>query len=167
MATICVVWHFVDGSLRSLIGDEAAFKLNGEVNTWNVRRYAEHGFTYDVPNSRENVTVWVGLVDNNVIGPYFHDANVNGKNYLDMINNQVVPELHRLYGRTRVGDVPRIWWVQDGAPAHRRDRLDVLFLTMLFGLGHAREWPRRSPDLTPLGFFLWVYPRSTKLYHVI
>ena len=71
-------------SRRILFGDEAAFKLNGEVNTWNVRSYAEHGngprnFTYDVPNSREKVTVWVGLVDNNVIGPYFCDANVNGQ----------------------------------------------------------------------------------------
>ena len=131
-------------SRRILIGDEAAFKLDGEVN-------------------RENVTVWIGLVDNNVIGPYFYDANVNGPNYLDMINNQVVPELHRLYGRTRVGDVPRIWWVQDGAPAHRRDRLDVLFRNYVVGLGHAREWPRRSPDLTPLGFFLWGYLKS-KVY---
>ena len=28
-------------------------------------------------------------------------------------------------------------------------------------LNHAVEWPPRSPDLTPLDFFLWSYIKST------
>jgi hypothetical protein len=44
-----------------MIVDEAAFHMNGKVNTWNVRQYASHNyppnFTYDVPNNREKVMV--------------------------------------------------------------------------------------------------------------
>ena len=82
-----------------------------------------------------------------------------------MINNKVVSELHILYGRTRVGGVPRIWWAQDGAPAHRRiivrDRLYVLFRSHVVMLGHAREWPPRSTDFTPLDFFSLGIPLCT------
>ena len=146
-----------------VIGDEAAFHINGDVNTWNIRSYAAHGngprnFVYDVPHSREKVTVWIGLVGNGVIlGPHFYNGNVNGLNYLDMINTHVVPELHRIFGRMANGGIRRAWWFQDGAPAHRRiivrDRLRHLFNNRVVGIGHAQEWPARSPDLTPMDFF--------------
>ena len=49
------------------------------------RRYKEDKIVYDVPHSREKVTVWIGLVGNGVIlGPHFYNGNVNGLNYLDM-----------------------------------------------------------------------------------
>ena len=57
--------------------------------------------------------------------------------------------------------------MQDGAPAHRlirvRDRLQELFPRRVIGLGHDREWPPRSPDLTSLDFFLWGYLKG-KVY---
>ena len=47
------------------------------------------------------------------------------------------------------------------APAHRlravRDRLRVVFDRRLVALGTEVEWPPRSPDLTPMDFFLWGY----------
>ena len=53
-----------------------------------------------------------------------------------------------------------VWWFQEGAPAHRlRDVRNVLTHTSgdrLVALGTNVEWPARSPDLTPLDFFLWV-----------
>lgn len=159
--------------VNMVIGDEAAFHMNGEVNTWNVRSYAERGhgprnFVYDVAQNRQKITVWVGLTGTGqILGPFFYAGNVNGDNYLDMINTQVIPELHRIYGRMANGGVQRAWWFQDGAPAHRRiivrDRLRALFHDRVVGLGHAREWPARSPDLTPLDFFLWGYIKS-KVY---
>ena len=67
-----------------VIGDEAGFMMNGEVNTHNIRRYAPKGdppeFNFD---SHAKLTVWVGLCGNGVIvGPYFFDGNVNGIAYL-------------------------------------------------------------------------------------
>ena len=88
----------------------------------------------------------------------FIDGNLNGEKYLRMINDVVVPFLIQHYGQQRNGAIPRLWWMQDGAPAHCLirvcDRLQELFPRRVIGLGHDREWPPRSPDLTPLDFFL-------------
>ena len=151
-----------------IIGDEASFPMDGRVSTHNVRRYAPRNappqdFTYDVPNDKRKVTVWIGLMGNNtLIGPVFFRNNVNGE---DMINNHVVTELERLhYQRQRNGAFPRLWWAQDGAPPHRyrpvHGRLQTLFPNRVIGLGHDPEWPARSPDLNPLDFFLWGYLKA-------
>ena len=59
-----------------IIEDEAIFKLNGNVSNHNIVRYAPRGdppedFVYDRPSSGEKLVVWIGLVKNNLIGPYF------------------------------------------------------------------------------------------------
>ena len=54
------------------------------------------------------------------------------------------------------GAFRRVWYMQDGAPAHRalpvRNRLQELFGNRV---GHQIDWPARSPDLSPLDFYLW------------
>ena len=56
-------------------------------------------------------------------------------------NNPVLLALHRIFGRWTDGGVHRVWWIQDGATAHRRiivyDRSDVIFPGHVVGLGHA------------------------------
>ncbi len=148
-----------------VIVDEACFPMNGSVNTANVREYAPRGnppdnFVYEVPNDRRKVTVFAAVTgNNNLIGPIFCDGNVNGEVYLQIINGTLEPELARIFGRQNNGAIARAWFIQDGAPAHRgimvRDRLQELFPNRVVGLGHAIEWPPRSPDLTPLDFWLW------------
>jgi hypothetical protein len=59
-----------------IIGDEAGFVLNGEVNSHNVREYAPKGnppaFNFERKNSRAKLTIWAALCSNGVIlGPYF------------------------------------------------------------------------------------------------
>ena len=80
-----------------------------------------------------------------------------------MINDEIIPELRRIYG----DQFGRIWWFQNGAPAHRplivRERLHELFGDHIVALNHDIEWPARSPDLTPCDFFLWGYLKS-KVY---
>jgi len=53
---------------------------------------------------------------------------------------------------------------QDGAPGHHardvRNWLDSNFSNKWIGRGGPVEWPARSPDLTPLDFFLWGYIKS-------
>ena len=57
-----------------------------------------------------------------------------------------------------------LWWVQDGAPPHRgRDvmaRLQELFGDRIVTLNQPVEWTPRSPDLTPLDFFMWGVPEG-------
>ena len=86
--------------VRDIIkGDEATFPMNGNVNTNNVRHCAPRDqppldFTYDIPTSREKLAVWAGMIgDGTLIGPIFIDGNVNAHKYLDLINDDFVPEI--------------------------------------------------------------------------
>lgn len=148
-----------------VIGDEAAFALNGSVNRQNVRSYSPKGnppaFNYEKSIRQEKLSVWVGMCGNgNLIGPFFYDNNLNGNTYLNMLNEQIIPEITRIYGCNS----HRVWWFQDGAPAHRTrivtQRLRDFFGARVVALSHAVEWPPRSPDLTPCDFFLWGYLKS-------
>ena len=65
--------------LESLIvRDKAAFAMNGEVCTHNVRQYAQKGhppeFNFERNASREKLHIWAAICGNGVIlGPYFFD----------------------------------------------------------------------------------------------
>ena len=52
----------------------------------------------------------------------------------------------------------RLWFQHDGAPTHFA--LDVrkylnVFPNRWIGMGGPVQWPPRSPDLTPMDFFIW------------
>ncbi|GBO21828.1 hypothetical protein AVEN_72817-1, partial [Araneus ventricosus] len=55
-----------------------------------------------------------------------------------------------------------IWLQHDGNPAHKtssvKQYLVEEFGVQIIGYGGFQEWPPRSPDLTPMDFFLWGYP---------
>ena len=152
---------------KVVISDDAAFCMNGAVNTHNTRSYAPRGqhpnFTYDMPSSREKVTVWAGLCGNSsILGPFFFYESVNGERYLNMINESVVPDMDMIFNQNIFADVRyerEVWWFQDGAPCHRlrlvTTRLEELFGDQVVALNRPTEWPPRSPDLTPYDFFQW------------
>lgn len=54
-----------------------------------------------------------------------------------------------------------MWLQQDGAPPHNscvvREFLDRKFFNKWIGTNGPILWPPRSPDMTPLDFFLWGY----------
>ena len=155
-----------------MIGDEAAFHMNGQVNTQNLRQYAPRGeqpsFNFDRRGSREKLSVWACLSGNgSLLGPFFFEGNVNGRKYLEMFNNEILPCLLRIYHLNVEADIQNIWWFQDGAPPHRlrevTQRLRDVFRHNFVALNQDIEWPARSPDLTPLDFFLWGYLKN-KVY---
>ena len=165
--------QFGDPNFRSkiVIGDEAVFTMNGSVNTHNVVEYAPRGeppnFNYDVPSSRAKVTVWAGLCgDGSILGPFFFDRNVNRETYINMLNEQIVPQMQELFNFNLFADVlfEELFWFQDGAGAHQHHdvtaRLRELFGNRVIALHRDVEWPARSPDMTPCDFFLWGYMKS-------
>ena len=92
---LCRNERFLD---NFIIGDEATFSLNGEVNTHNVRQYASKGqpptFNFERNDSRGKLTVWAALCGNGLLlGPYFFDRNVTEIAYLKMMNEFVFPQL--------------------------------------------------------------------------
>lgn len=58
----------------------------------------------------------------------------------------------------------RMWFQQDGAPAHRsqliQNYLNNRFPNRWIG-NRTHEWPPRSPDLTPLDFFVGLCKRKS------
>ena len=105
----------------------------------------------------------LGLCGNGaVIGPFFFEDNVNGGNYLQMLNEDVFPRLVEIFGdQFEDGTFKQLWWAQDGAPCHRamdvRDGLIEFFQDRVVALHHEKEWPARSPDMNPCDYFLWGY----------
>lgn len=141
--------------------DESTFHLNGYVNRHNCRYWCEdnpneHREAYTQRPQKENV--WAGILANEVIGPFFIDGNLDGPKYVLLLHHHIVPAMQASAARQNIpwGEVI---FQQDGAPAHYarlvRDYLDLVFPNRWIGrMGHI-AWPPRSPDLTPLDYFLW------------
>ena len=99
-----------------IMRNEAIFQLNGNVSNHNVNgvRYALRGdppedFVYDKSSSGEKLVVWIWLVRNNLIGPYFFDGNVNGQAYLEILNHFVLPQVENIFGVNQNGSIPRAY----------------------------------------------------------
>lgn len=99
------------------------------------------------------VNVWCTMSKTQIIGLYFfEDGTINQHNYLQLLKNYLQPTLQK----KRL--VKKAIFQQDGAPAHfsRQVRawLDENFNGRWIGRGGPISWTPRSPNLTPLDFFL-------------
>lgn len=107
--------------------------------------------------SSEKVMVWLGIIDAKLIGPFFFEDNVNGNNYLTMLNGLVIPKLEQL-------GLIDCYFQQDGAPPHFsrnvKNYLNERFPNKWIGRGGPVEWAPRSPDLTVLDFFAWGFIKN-------
>lgn len=146
-----------------LFTDEATFHKNGSVNRHNFHYYSTENphFMRQIDHQhRWSLNVWGGIVGRNVVGPHFFNGHLNGPMYLNFLQ-QVLPNLLRnVPEQTR----HRMWFQQDGAPAHFsrdvRAHLDAIFPNQWIGRSGPIRWPARSPDLTKLDFFLWGYVKE-------
>ncbi|GBL98324.1 hypothetical protein AVEN_174109-1 [Araneus ventricosus] len=73
--------------------------------------------------------------------------------YLDMLQLYAVPQFPE-----------GVIFQQNGAPPHYgniiREFLDTTFPQQWIGRGIVMAWPPRSPDITPLDFYLWGYVKQ-------
>ena len=83
-------------------------------------------------------------------------TSISANVYLDLLTEYVVPQLNDLQ--------PTIIFQQDGAPPHWglhvRGFLNQTFPDRWIGRDGPIPWPPRSPDITPLDFFLWGYVKD-------
>ena len=88
---------------------------------------------------------------------------MTGEKYEEMLRNQIVPAIHDIVGE----NFNNTYFQQDGAPPHYarsvREYLDATFPGRVIGRRGTIEWPPRSPDMSPLDYFLWGYVKS-KVY---
>ena len=145
-----------------LFSDEATFHLDGQVNTQNCRYWnsTNPNWTLERTLQSPKVTVWCGIWREGVVGPFFFDNNVTGDTYLQMMQDEFLPELEALHMQRHV-----CIFMQDGAPPHWstsvRRWLDTTFPGRWMGRGSPNmPWPPRSPDLTICDFFVWGFVKS-------
>jgi len=139
-----------------LFTDEANFYMNGEVNRQNLRYWSDVNPHWTSPSrmqGAQKLMVWCGIWDTRILGPVFIEGNLTGEKYLNLLKEEVMPSL-----LTEDGKFPS-FFQQDGAPPHFcvrvRQWLDQQFSGQWIGRRGPIEWPPRSPDLTPLDFYLW------------
>jgi hypothetical protein len=95
--------------------------------------------------------------------PFFFPSTVTGSSYLEMLQHHLMPQLQHK------GKVKSVIFQHDGAPPHYSKQVRQ-FLAQKFpeerviGRGYGQRWPPRSPDLTPLDYWLWGVLKA-RVYH--
>ena len=88
------------------------------------------------------------------------EKTVTGFVYLDLLEQYVFPQIETFEQET----LSRVIFMQDRAPPHFScfvtDVLNERFPDARIGRGGPIPWPPRSPDLSPLDFFLWGYIKN-------
>jgi hypothetical protein len=156
-------WKFRNGDSSIFFSDEAIFHLSGHVNRHNFRHWSDTNSNW-IETTRvqvdPRVMMWAGIWEDQIIGPYFFSSNVTGETYLSVLRNYFWDFLDTV-------PLPRrnsMFFQQYGAPPHYasilRAYLNEQFHNKLIGRRGPVEWQPRSPDLTPLDFFLWDHLKS-------
>lgn len=157
----------IDGNtirLQNIVfSDEATFMLNGNVNRHNCRYWTDvnpHWVREHHTQHPEKLNVWLGIVRDQFIGPFFIDGNLNAEVYQEMLEHQIYPAI-----RAATNNSGEVWFQQDGAPPHYglhvREYLNTIFPNRWIGRRGSIEWPPRSPDLSPLDFFVWGHLKNS------
>ncbi|KAE8745037.1 hypothetical protein FOCC_FOCC008349 [Frankliniella occidentalis] len=138
--------------------DEATFNNRANVNRHNCHYWARetpHWLRTVDHQQQWSVNCWGGILGNQVIGPHFFEGRLNAARYLQFLQD----ELEYLLDDVPLAQRRDHWFQQDGAPPHFginvRNHLDQRYPQHWIGRAGPVAWPPRSPDLTPLDFFLW------------
>lgn len=138
--------------------DESIFTRNGFGNIHNMHHWATQNPHVIFPckhQHRFSINVWVGILNDRVIGPIMLPNRINGRDFLRFLAGDIEDELDNL----PLNLLRNLWFQLDGAPPHYsadvRDWLNHNFPDRWIERGGPVAWPPRSPDLNPLDFFLW------------
>ena len=132
--------------------DESWIHLSGYVNRQNTRLWSAnnpHFFT-ESPLHPLKIGIWVAVSPRRVIGPLFFEETLNSESYCALID--------RFHDLLPLAERNTAWLQQDSATCHT-SRATMFRLQELFGdrVIPKAIWPPRSPDLTPLDYFLFGY----------
>lgn len=143
-----------------LFTDEACFTRSGIINLKNSHIYSEenpHSTATKHYQHEFRINVWMGIIDDFLIGPALFPNRLNGERYLEFLQNTLTDLLDDLPLHLRAN----MWYMHDGAPPHfSRDvrmYLSAAYPNRWMGRGEDApvNWPVRSPDLNPCDYFLW------------
>lgn len=143
--------------------DESKFGKNGLFN-----RHNSHFWSDDNPravrqrNFQEawSFNVFCAIKNNRILALYFYEDNLNSERYLSILRNVISANLHTLPEFV----ARNAWYQMDGAPAHTSgavgEVIEEMFGDRWFAHNGPYKFPPRSPDLTPLDYFIWGYVKD-------
>lgn len=143
--------------------DESMVHNNGVFNRKNCHYWAtENPRLYKSVKHQHHFgfNVWVGIFGTRVVGPFFYNESLTSDRYLNLLSNEIEEALDTL----PLAVTQNCWFQQDGAPAHNsrivREYLNQRFENRWIGTHSTISWPARSPDLTPMDYFLWGFIKN-------
>lgn len=139
--------------------DESMFTREGVFNSHNQHMWAEenpHSKRVNSYQHKFSINMWAGIIGSKLIGPIIFPNRLNSIYYLNFLSNELNELLEDVDLETR----RTMWFQHDGCPAHFgnavKQWLNQNYPDRWIGRGsNVLAWPARSPDLTPLDFFLW------------
>lgn len=138
--------------------DESRFHNNGTVNRHNCHYWSPvnpHWMRETAFQEVWGINVWCALFNGHLIGPYFYQGTLTGERYLNFLQN----DFPLLLQNIPIAERATMWLQQDGAPPHFSQQvtnyINLIFPRRWIGRNGVILWPARSPDITPLDFFLW------------
>ena len=141
-------------SSQVIWSDEKYFVLKQGPNRQIDRYWAPenlHRIVECKTQSQKRAMCWTGLVDGQVLGPFWIEGTMDQYVYNELLEKKVWPIVKNIATRRQ------LWFMQDGARCHTT-QINLQFLQNKF---HGRvisnltdiPWPPNSPDLNPLDFF--------------
>lgn len=149
--------------MQIIWSDEAFICSDGIFNRNINYHWSQYNQHVTVPLRRQGrfgFSVWCGILGNKLIGPVIFNHNLTAVAYVEILRAHITEFIDNMPLNQRAGG---IWFQQDGAPAHN-SRAATAFLNEEFanrwlGTNGPVKWPARSPDLTPLDFFLGLFKK--------
>lgn len=147
---------------RIIWTDESKFSREGIINRKNLHFWADQNpHLVREANFQQKFSMNVFmLVMGNEVRYKIYDENLNSRRYLDILRTTVSDFCENL----PLAVLGSCWFQLDGAPAHSAQEvhheLNNMFNDRWIGTNGPWKWPPRSPDLTPLDFYMWGYLKS-------
>ena len=123
------------------------------------------------PLHDKKVNMWCGIMNTFILDLYFFEEVTDSDlqtcaatraHYLDMFTHYAIPKWQWQNA------LSEFMWMEDGTPPHVGSSVKRLlsqqFDDRLVSHYFPFLWPPRSPDLTPMDFWLWRYVKS-KVHH--
>ena len=153
--------NFIDSLVFS---DKGSFYLSGHVNRQNERFWGSedpHEFV-ESKSFAPHVNIWLAVTTKHIVGPYFFEEDdvtvtINTARYIKMLKESFLPDLRRQ--RYTLRDT---YFQHDNATPHTANAtLDYLESKFQKEKIISKSlWPPRSPDITPLDFFVFGFLKS-------
>ena len=139
---------------RVCFSNESTFHVSGLLNKYKLKIWGLENphDTCELERDSSKLNVWCGIMHNKIIDPFFFaEKSTKAQIYLDVLTEYVLFKLEQYQ--------LQVIFQQKGATPHWSLEvfpfLNETFLDRWIGRDGPIQCPPRSPDITPLDFFLW------------